>query len=151
MTAEEYINERLNDQITWYSNKSQTQQRKFKTIRIVEIIAAALIPFLSVLSVAYPVIAPYLTITVGVLGMIIAVISGVLSLGHYQEQWIEYRTICESLKKEKFLFSAGAEPYSDENSFNLLVQRVETLISKENANWSQYMTKPQQEKKDGKS
>ena len=151
MTSEEYIEKRIQDQIDWYNGKSQTNQKKFKVLRVTEIVAAALIPFLSGLSIAYPNVATYGTITIGVLGMIIAVIAGVLGLGRYQEQWVEYRTICESLKKEKFLFETNAEPYNEANSFNLFVQRAETLISKENTNWSQYMMKPQQEKKNGQN
>lgn len=151
MTPVEYIETRVDDQINWYNGKSQTNQKKFKVLRITEIVAAALVPFLSGLSVAYQNYTLYLTITVGILGMIIAVIAGVLSLGHYQENWVEYRAICEGLKKEKFLFETGAEPYGESNSFNFLVQRVETLISKENTNWAQYMLKPQPEKKDGKT
>jgi hypothetical protein len=33
MTEEEYIEERLNDQIIWYSKKSQTNQKWFKRLR----------------------------------------------------------------------------------------------------------------------
>ena len=57
-------------------------------------------------------------------------------------QWIEYRSTCESLKHEKFLFLSGAEPYCEENSYHLLVQRVEGLISKENSEWFRYTKKP---------
>lgn len=151
MTSEEYIEQRLQDQINWYGKKSQTNQKKFKALRFTEIVAAALIPFLSAFSIAHPAIATFLTITVGILGIVIAVIAGLLSLGRYQEIWVEYRTICESLKKEKYLFETKVEPFNEDNAFNLLVQRAETLISKENTNWAQYMMNPPQEKKDVKN
>jgi hypothetical protein len=38
----EYIEERLNDQIIWYSKKSQTNQKWFKRLRLLEIIVAAI-------------------------------------------------------------------------------------------------------------
>jgi len=41
------IMERLEDQIGWYDRKSMTNQRCFKSIKMVEITAAAIIPFLS--------------------------------------------------------------------------------------------------------
>jgi Protein of unknown function (DUF4231) len=85
------------------------------------------------------------TIVVGLLGMAVTIIAGVLSLGQHQEHWIEYRAVCEGLKKEKFLFQTRVEPYNGDNAFQLLIQRVETLVSKENTNWVQYTMKPEQE------
>ena len=83
--------------------------------------------------------------------MAIAIIAATLGLYRFQEHWIEYRTTCESLKKEKFLFLTGSEPYSSDpaTKIQLLVRRVETLISKENTDWAQYMTQSRQEKKGG--
>ncbi len=39
---------RLEDQIDWYDRKSTQNQRIFRRIKITEILAAALIPFVSV-------------------------------------------------------------------------------------------------------
>lgn len=138
MNAEEYIDERLDDQISWYDKKSLASQRWYKRLRMVEFVAAALIPFL----VGY--LAPETTATkivIGLLGVAIAVITGTLGLCQFQERWIEYRTTCESLKKEKYLFLTESDPYDGEVSarFRLLVQRVESLVSKENTSWAQYM------------
>ena len=77
-------------------------------------------------------------LTVALLGALIAVISTIISLNQFQENWIEYRTTCESLRHEKFLYLTKAEPYNNEEPFGLFVQRVESLISKENSSWSQY-------------
>jgi hypothetical protein len=59
-----------------------------------------------------------------------------------QEHWIEYRSTAESLRKEKFLFLTQTDPYDKDDAFHLLVQRVEALLSKENAEWVQSMMKP---------
>ena len=77
-------------------------------------------------------------LVVGVLGALVAIIASLLSLNQFQENWIEYRTTCESLKHEKYLFLTNAEPYNEEDPFGLFVQRIESLISKENSAWSQY-------------
>ena len=78
----------------------------------------------------------------------VALIAGALGLYQFENHWIEYRTTSESLKKEKFLFLTESEPFDkapDEN-YQLLVQRVETLISKENTNWAQATSmKPSEE------
>jgi hypothetical protein len=147
MTAEQYIQKRLQHQIDWYSNKSLRNQRIFKRLRIAEIVAAALIPFLSGLSISLSSFRIVGTIIVGALGMSVAIIAGVLSLGQHQEHWVDYRTVSENLKKEKVFFETKVAPYNGDDSFKLLVQRVETLVSSENANWSQFMMKAEDIKK----
>jgi hypothetical protein len=123
----EYIARRVRDQIDWYDRKSIWNQRWFKRLRLVEILAAALIPFLTA-------------------GVLITVVAGVLALHQFQERWTEYRTTCESLKKELFLFLTRAEPYAAGEAFSMLVQKVETLISKENTNWAQSLARPERKK-----
>jgi hypothetical protein len=44
VTSDEYINERVDDQINWYDQKSQRAQRWFKILRAIGIIAAGSIP-----------------------------------------------------------------------------------------------------------
>jgi ABC-type multidrug transport system fused ATPase/permease subunit len=134
MNEEEYISSRVDDQIGWYDRKSKTAQRWFKWIRSIEIVSAAAIPLIAGFAAEpFPV-----TLVVGLLGALIAITSSLVSLNQFQENWTEYRTTCESLKHEKFLFLTKAEPYHEDGSYRLFVQRVESLISKENSAWSQY-------------
>lgn len=133
MTEEEYITERLEDQIDWYSRKSSSSQTKYKTLRLVEIISAAFIPFLS--GMGDKVL--YGQWVVGSLGVVIALSAATGSLFKYHENWIQYRTTSEQLKHEKFLFATRSGPYEDPTRFQILVQRVEALISKESASWAQ--------------
>ena len=134
MTPDEYITERVDDQIGWYDQKSQRAQSWFKRLRGLEIIAAGAIPLFAGFGGG----STWSVIVVGVLGAIVAVLASLLSLNQFQENWIEYRTTCESLKHEKYLFLTKAEPYNEDDPFDLFVQRIESLISKENSAWSQY-------------
>lgn len=138
MKSEEYIKSRLEDQISWYDSKSQSAQKNYKRSGLVEFICAASIPFLAGFLSADTVI---LKVIIGLLGVIVAVITAVKGLYQWNEDWFQYRTTCESIKKEKFLYLTGTEPYDFEEKQNLslLVQRVESLVSKENTNWAQYM------------
>lgn len=147
MNADEYISQRLENQIDWYDRKSQSAQKWYKRLRLVEFLCAATIPFCVGLVTDERM---YLQITVGILGVMIAIITAVQGLYQWNEDWIQYRTTCESLKKEKYLFLTCAEPYDHEEkeNLNLLVQRVETLVSKENTNWAQYMMNPTEPEKD---
>lgn len=133
MAPDEYITERVDDQIGWYDKKSQRAQRWFKRLRGLEIISAGAIPLFAGFGNG----SAWSMIVVGVLGAVVVIIASLLSLNQFQENWIEYRTTSESLKHEKYLFLTGAEPYNDGDSFGLFVQRIESLISKENSAWSQ--------------
>ena len=143
MSPEEYISGRLDEQYQWYSSKSRTNKMIFLWLRIAEIAAAALIPFLSGLLINMDNYKTTGIIIIGVLGMLVTVIAGVLSLGRYQENWIEFRKTSESLKREKFLYETQVEPYNADNRFNLLVQTVESMLAKENTDWAQNMFKAQ--------
>lgn len=150
MRPDEYMKDRLQDQIVWYNRKSLDNQRTFKRLRKAEIIAAALIPFLSGLTASISSLLIPASIATGLLGVAVTIVASILAIGQHQENWIEYRTTCESLKKEQFMFQATVEPYDGDNAFSLLVQRVETLISKEHTNWAQYIMKPDEERTHGK-
>lgn len=39
MNEDEYLNNRLEEQLKWYSNKSQTNQKWYKRLRLTEITA----------------------------------------------------------------------------------------------------------------
>jgi hypothetical protein len=138
ISPEEYIEQRLSDQISWYDRKGCANQRWFKRLRFAEIVAAATIPFLS----GFAGDSLPIKIAIGALGVVVAVIAAVLGLLHLQERWIEYRSTSESLRKEKFLFLTQTDPYDKDDAFHLLVQRVEALLSKETTDWAQSMLKP---------
>jgi hypothetical protein len=138
ISPEEYIEQRLSDQIGWYDRKSSRNQRWFKRLRFAEIVAAATIPFLS----GFAGNSLPIKIAIGALGVVVAVLASLLGLLQLQVHWIEYRATAESLRREKFLFLTQTEPYDKDDAFHLLVQRVEALLSKENADWAQSMMKP---------
>jgi len=141
MAPEEYIEQRLNDQIVWYDRKSSTNQSWFKRLRFAEIVAASIIPFLS----GFAGDSLRIKIAIGALGVVVAVIASLLGLLQFHEHWIEYRATAESLRKEKFLFLTETDPYDKDDAFHLLVQRVEALLSKENTDWTQAIMKPSKE------
>src|SRR3954463_6838425 len=128
---------RLEDQIAWYDAKSQHNQRWFKLLKVCQIITAAAIP------VAAGASAP--AWLVGGAGALIVVLEGLQQLQQYQQNWITYRSTCERLKHEKYLFLAAAGPYTQAPRPDaLLAERVEGLVSQEHAAW---VSQQQQETK----
>ena len=124
--------ERLEDQIGWYDKKSASNQRWFKRLKIIELIAAALIPILAGISASIP----YYTIITGGLGAMIVVLESLQGLYQFQSNWISYRSTCEGLRHEKYLWLAKAGPYADKKDPDrLLAERIESLVSTEHAKW----------------
>ena len=121
--------DRLDDQITWYDSRSKQNQHRFKGLKYVEIVAAALIPILA----AFGGVPAWVA---AILGGIVVVCEAVLHLNKYQENWLTYRSTAEALKHEKFLFLAHAGAYATSaNPRVLLAERIEALVSNENTKW----------------
>jgi len=121
---------RLEDQIRWYDAKSQRAQRWFKALKILQLVVAGGIPLIAVFAIER---ADRVT---ALLGLVILVVEGLQQLNQYQANWISYRSTCEALQHEKFLFLAKAGPYKGEpEPLALLAERIEGLISQEHAKW----------------
>ena len=95
---------------------------------MVEITAAALIPFVANLK---PTVA-------AILGVVIVILEGLQYINQYHRNWVTYRSTCEALRHEKYLYIARSGPYDqadDDLVFKELVSRVESLISAEHSKW----------------
>ena len=118
---------RLEEQIAWYDRESTQSQRWFKGLKVVQIVTAAAIPVAAAGS------APLALLGAG--GALIVVLEGLQQLQQYQENWITYRSTCERLRAERFLYLSRAGPYAAGGAEALLAVRVEGLVSQENAAW----------------
>ena len=145
MNEEEYLKDRLEQQISWYGNKSRVNQEWYKKLRLAEIAAAAFIPFLSGMQAK----APWFPWIIGSLGVLIAVAGAASTLFKFHENWIQYRATAEQLKHEKFMYLTRTNLYHANDRFALLVERVENLISKENTAWAQVTKKQDQPESKG--
>ncbi len=125
---------RLDEQIRWYSRKSSASLWWFRVLKVIELVAAAMIPFLVVQPSSDLVPSP--AILAGLLGVLVVVLESLQGLFQFQSNWISYRSTCEELKREKYLWVSGAGPYADiENPDRLLAERIESVISTEHARW----------------
>jgi protein-S-isoprenylcysteine O-methyltransferase Ste14 len=122
------VRARLEDQIAWYDARSEQNQHRFKQLKVCQIVIAAGIPVAAAAS------APVWIMGGG--GALIVIMEGLQQLQQYQQNWTTYRSTCERLKHEKFLFLSAAGPYqSVRHPEVLLATRVEGLVSQEHAAW----------------
>jgi Protein of unknown function (DUF4231) len=120
---------RLEDQISWYDRKSTYNQRQFKAVKVAQIVVAALVPILAAADAARALL--------GALGAVVLILEGFQQLFQYQQNWLTYRSTCESLKHEKYLFLSAAGSYANAlRPQALLSERVEGLVSQEHAKWT---------------
>ncbi len=136
--------DRLEDQINWYGRRSGYNRRMYKWLKGVEIVAAALVP----LAAGFHFPAPL----TGSLGVLIAVLEGLMQLNQYLQNGISYRSTCEALKHEKYLYLASAGPYAIDDRAHAhakLAERVESLVSQENAQWTAVQERQAQPKEAG--
>lgn len=133
MESHEYIAQRVDDQIDWYSDKSSAAQRRYKIASVTSYIAAAvacLSPFVTeLICIKY---------IVTLLGALIVIISSVKNLCNWHDNWISYRYTSELLKQEKFMYlnAAGVYNINEKNRLTLFTERCETIISHETINWT---------------
>ena len=146
MSPEQYLQERLDDQITWYDKKSSWNHMWFTRLRAAEILFSVTVPFLISLIEGDGTV---LKLIAGVMGIMVALIAGLVTLFRFQENWIEYRATAEILKHEKYLYLTQSAPYNGNNAFHLLVETVESAISKETTGWSQSLREKAAEKDEG--
>lgn len=119
--------ERLEDAIAWYDKKSGYNQARYKWLKFLTMAAAALIPILSA-ATAYSSYS-------AALGIVIVLAEGLQQLNQYQTNWLTYRSTCEALKHEKFLYLAEAGPYAVPTPLPILAERIEGLIAQEHSKW----------------
>ena len=137
MNEQEYIEQRLDDQQTWYEDKSAWNQTWYKRLRMVEVVLAAGIPFVSSLIGKFPDSPNVVPIIVSMIAFLIAATSALLALYRFQDNWLQYRSTAEQLKREKFLFLTKNQPYDGEDAFHVLVDNVERILGVENSTWSE--------------
>lgn len=130
MTPDQYMQERVEDQLEWYSKKSTSNKNWHFRLQLVTLVAAALVPVISLSSAEWGV-----RILVALMGSIAAIAAGVVALYQFRDLWVDYRATAEQLKYEKYLFKTGSQPYSNADCFPLFVSRVESIILQENRSW----------------
>ena len=127
---QKYLTERYENQIDWYDKKSMWNQKMYRYFQWSVIILATITPVLVAIA---PEKTRWLTVTIAAL---VAIGTTILKTFKYQENWINYRTTCETLRKEIHFYKAGLGDYRDsEDREALFVERVESLISRENTMW----------------
>jgi len=127
---DEYLKVRYREQINYYSSKARTNKKLYSLFQWSVITISAVMP---VVVVSYS--DNYKWAAAG-LSLILAIGTSALKAFKFQENWMNYRQVAETLRQEEYFCEADLGPYATAaDKRALFVDRVESLISRENAIW----------------
>lgn len=133
MQLEQYLKERVNDQINWYNKNSGNNKFYYTTTKVVLTISAAIIPALTAYMDNNNIV---IKIAIGVLSVLMAILANVNGIFRFKENWIQYRNMCELLQIEKQLYLAEAGKYkNNKEKDSLFVESIEGLLKSESRQW----------------
>lgn len=125
-----YLALRYQTQIRWYDQKAKRYKWFYNIFQWIIILTSAVVPVL------ISVLPTEKNALVIILSVILSIATTATKAFKLQENWINYRTITESLKKEQYYYEAKIDCYSDQIDHQaLFIERVESLISRENSLW----------------
>ena len=128
---DEYLKDRYQDQIDYYGSKAGWNKRIYNWFQWSVIIVSSLLPVLVV-----SIDAKYKLVAAG-LSIVLAIGTSALKVFKFQENWLNFRQLAEALKQEKHFYDAGISAYANAaDKHAVFVDRVESLISRENAIWT---------------
>ena len=143
---EKYVSGRYFAEIAWYDAKSMRNQAWYRTLQWGLILLSASTPVMIALAQKTDSV-PWLKAFPLITSVLVAILATSLKTFKFEENWVNYRTTCETLKKEIHFYGAGIDEYKDcEDKQALFVKRVEALISRENSLWLTTVKEKQDEK-----
>ena len=139
LTDQQYILQRLDDQINWHKNKSEFNNSKFVRLRNIDTVIAAVVPLsigigsvFDVESEATKHLVVWVTrIASALSGVYLAISAGFFELEGYEVNARNYKKMYKKLEAEKYKYLSRTEPYDEEDAFARLVFAVENELNRD--------------------
>jgi len=127
---EAYLKNRYSTELSYYEDNAKKNKQRYQISQIIVIISSVITPILIALN--RPTLQSIALFSSG----IVTIVTAILGVFKFQENWINYRTVAESLKKEKtFYDTKNCEYETAIDPEKLFVLRTENLISREHSTW----------------
>ena len=140
MSIDQYISERLDDQISYYDKKSIEYKKKHELISILTIVISASIALVPAFISVLPNHKALFTFLSALLAATITVLQSIDKLKKYNELFYQFRMTCEKLKQEKELYLYQSGEYKTSETMTneqLFIERCESIMATENGTWAQ--------------
>lgn len=130
MSSFNYVNDRLEPQLEYYSKRAKTNKKLYYFFSTLSILLSIVIPFLA--GKVERLDSEYVSI-IGLLALFLSAFNVIVYHFRFREKWIKYRTVNESLKHQKYKYLAKVESFAGNDADKILVEKVESLISIDNS------------------
>lgn len=141
MDANTYLQQRVEEQLTWLTQASRRSKTAFLRYRLLGIVLGALIAILSPYAGQPGPWKEWIPPLLQLSGAGVALSGSLLALHRHQENWLRYRNLKENLEREKMLFLTGStEAYRGEDAFHCFVRTVEGIMAEERVHWTHQAT-----------
>ena len=139
---DEYSNERYRDQLKWYSDKSADNKKWYYRYQVAIALLSGIVTVTVALGMREQAASGWHIASL-IASAMVAALAGLQKAFRFHENWVEYRTTAEQLKKEGYYYEFRCGDYSvAESADRLFVERVESLISRQNTLWTARTLKP---------
>ncbi len=130
----DYLDKRYFDQINYYENVADRNQRRYKNFQWILIILSTLTTIMAALPKNEIFDAQWLIV---VSAATVTVLTAGLKTFQYQELWANYRSTIEQLKPEIYYYNFNIGDYGKAgvDKEKTFVSRVEKILNKEHAGW----------------
>ena len=144
-SVEQYSTDRYQDQLDWYSSKATINKKWYHGYQIAIVALSGIVTVTVALGmhdrdrIGWPIVSL-------VASAMVSALTGLQKALRFHDNWVEYRTTAEQLKKERYYYEFRCGDYSTaESAAKLFVERVEALISRQNTLWTVGTLNPQED------
>ena len=143
-SLDQYFDQRYQDQLKWYSNKTAHNKKWYRRYQIAIAALSGTVTVTVALGMQDQATSGWHIVSL-VASAMVAALAGLQKAFRFHENWVEYRTTAEQLKKEGYYYEFRCGDYSAaESADRLFVERVESLISRQNTLWTARTLRPEE-------
>lgn len=136
LDSDRYIGDRFDDQLQWYNNRAAISKKWYHGYQIAIATLSALITVTVALGMHEDDGTAWHIASL-VSSAAVAALTGLQKAFRFHDNWVEYRTTAEQLKKERYYYEFRCGEYSTaESPERLFVERVEAMISRQHTLWT---------------
>ncbi len=137
MEIKDYIDQRIQEQITWFERESTRNRHCYHFTKVLLTVTAAITPALA----SFIKDSTSVQIVVGIVSALTAILANINGIFNFRDKYITFRDAAEYIKSETLLFETGAGKYKNaEHSSSLFVDTIEQYIINLNSNWKKMLS-----------
>jgi len=133
---EDYVKERYENQLEWYSKSATKNKKWYRRYQVGIAVLSAVVTVTVAIGMNDNADAVWHIASL-ITSASVTVLVTLQKTLRFHDNWVEYRTTAEDLKKERYYHDFLCGDYATaESPDTLFVERVEGLISQQNTQWS---------------